>query len=80
MISSILYKLHDLEIFKSDCISTVRSILNNFGSVVDYLCHNIKIRLRDQFIQKWHEGIFQSRKCTNYRILKNIFCFGEIPN
>ena len=31
MIYSILYKLHDLEIFKSDWINTVRSILNDSG-------------------------------------------------
>ena len=54
MIYSILYKLQDLDIFKSDWISTVRSILNDFGfSRIwlsqtapfsdDYLCHNLKI-------------------------------------
>ena len=42
---------------------------------VDWLRHNIKIRLRDQLIQKWHEGISQSRKCTNYKIFKNIIGF-----
>ena len=86
MIYSIVYKLHDLEIFKSDWINTVRSILNESGFSgiwlsqtmpfsVDCLRHNLKIRLRDQIIQKWQEGISQSRKCTNYRIFKNIFGF-----
>ena len=33
----------------------------------------IKLRLKDQFIQKWHESISESRKCINYRIFKNHF-------
>ena len=60
MFYSILYKLHDLQIFKSDWISTVRSILNDSGFSgiwlsqtipfsADCLRHNLKIRLRDQF-------------------------------
>ena len=81
IIYSILYKVHDLGIYKSDWINTVRSILNDSGfsgiwlSQTIPLRHNLKIRLRDQFIQKCHEGISQSRKCTSYRVLKNIFGF-----
>ena len=63
MIYFIIYRLHDLEIFKSDWMTTVQSILNDSGFsgtwlsqtihfFVDFLHHNLKIRLRDQFIQK----------------------------
>ena len=33
----------------------------------------IKRRLEDQFIQKWSEELFNSGKCTNYRIFKTNF-------
>ena len=83
MIYSILYKLHDLEIFKSDWISTVRSILNASGIwlsqtipfSVECLRHNLKIGFIDQFIQKWHEGISQIQICTNHKTFKNIIGF-----
>ena len=91
MIYSILYKLHDWEIFKPDWINTMRSILNDSGFSgiwlfqtipisVDCLRHNLKIRLIDQFMQKWHEGISQNRICTNYRIFNKYIRLWEIPN
>ena len=33
----------------------------------------LKLRLKDHFIQKWHESIPESRKYINYRIFKNHF-------
>ena len=33
----------------------------------------LKLRLKDHFIQKWHESISESRICINYRIFKNHF-------
>ena len=86
LIYSLLYKLDQLNIFKSDWIHTIKSILNNSGfsgiwlsqsipHSADNLRDKIKIRLKDQFIQQWYEGISHGGKCTNYRIFKKIFTF-----
>ena len=41
--------------------------------MLQYLALNGKRRLEDQFIQKWSEELFNSGKCTNYRIFKTNF-------
>ena len=41
---------------------------------------SVKIRLRDQFIQKRHETISQGGKCTVYRIIKTSFGFENYLN
>ena len=40
----------------------------------------MKVRLKDQFIQKWHEIISQGGKCTVYRIIKTSFGFESYLN
>ena len=39
--------------------------------------NTLKLRLKDQFIQKWMQDIYLNSKCINYRIHKNIFGFEE---
>ena len=50
-----------------------------FGRINVYLNHRIILiqflRLHDQFIQNWNEGITRGGKCTVYRIIKNTFGF-----
>ena len=47
---------------------------------IEVLKHSVKIRLKDQFIQKWHEIISQRGKCTVYRIIKTAFGFKSYLN
>ena len=35
----------------------------------------LKLRLHNQFIQNWNEGITKGGKCTVYSIIKNTFGF-----
>ena len=84
MIYTLLYKLDEFNIFKSNWLSSIRCTLNDSGFpgiwLAQYLPCSVstfrnilKLRLKDQFIQKWHESISESRKCINYRIFKNHF-------
>ena len=41
---------------------------------------SVKLRLNDQFIQKWQESISQGGKCTIYRIIKTRFGFENYSN
>ena len=41
---------------------------------------SVKLRLKDQFIQKWQESISQGGKCTIYRIIKTTFGFENYLN
>ena len=47
---------------------------------IEVFKHSVKIRLKDQFIQKWHEIISQGGKCTVYRIIKTSFGFESYLN
>ena len=82
MIYTLLYKLDEFNIFKSNWLSSIRCTLNDSGFPGIWLAQSLpcsvstfrnilKLRLKDQFIQKWHESISESRKCINYRIFKN---------
>ena len=86
MIYFLLYKLDEFNIFKSNWLSSIRCrpTLNDSGfpgiwldqylpSSVNTFRNILKLRLKDQFIQKWHESISESRKCINYRIFFNHF-------
>ena len=64
-IYSLLYTLDKKDIFKSEWIETVKTTLNNCGfsglwlnqwlpCSTEVFKQSIKIRLRDQLIQKWH--------------------------
>ena len=77
-IYSLLYTLDKKDIFKSEWIETVKTTLNNCGFSGLWLNHSlpcsikvlkqaVKIRLRDQFIQKWHETIPQG--CDEFHYL-----------
>ena len=41
---------------------------------------SVKLRLKDQFMQKWQESISQRGKCTIYRIIKTTFGFENYLN
>ena len=84
MIYSLLYKLDEFNIFKSNWLSSIRCTLNDSGFPGIWLAQSLpcsvsafrnilKLRLKDQYIQKWHESISESRKCIDYRIFKNHF-------
>ena len=90
-ISSLLYTLDEKNIFKSEWVETVKTTLNNCGfsglwlnqslsCSIEVFKHSVKIRLRYQFIQKWHEIISQGGKCTVYRISKTSFGFESYLN
>ena len=90
-IYSLLYTLDEKDIFKSEWIETVKTTLHNCGFSGSWLnqsspCstevfkQSVKIRLRDQFVQKWHETISQGGKCTIYRIIKTSFGFENYLN
>ena len=84
MIYFLLYKLDEFNIFKLNWLSSIRYTLNDSGFPGIWLAQSLpcsvstfrnilKLRLKDQFIQKWHESISESGKCLNYRIFKNHF-------
>ena len=87
MIYSLLYKLEEFNIFKLNWLSSIRCpTLNDSGFpgiwLYQFLIFSVntfrkilKLRLKDQFIQKWHESTSESRQCINYRILKIIINF-----
>ena len=47
---------------------------------IEVFKQSVNIRLRDQFIQKWHETKSQGGKCTVYRIIKTSFGFENYLN
>ena len=72
-------------------METVKTTLNNCGfsglwlnqslpCSIEVFKHSVKIRLKDQFIQKRHEIISQGGKCTVYRIIKTSFGFESYLN
>ena len=84
IIYTLLYKLDEFNIFKSNWLSSIRCTLNDSGFPGIWLVQSLpcsvstfrnllKLRFKDQFILKWHESISESRKCINYRIFKNHF-------
>ena len=87
-LSSLIYKLFycmsELQIYESKWILYIKNILIDCGfpgiwdaqhipNSLDCFKEIIKRRLEDQFIQKWSEEIYNSGKCTNYRIFKTHF-------
>ena len=84
MIYNLLYTSDKFNIFKLNWLSSIRCTLNDSGFPGIWLAQSLpcsvstfrnilKLRLKDQLIQKWHESISESRKCINYRISKNNF-------
>ena len=90
-IYSLLYTSDEKNIFKSEWVETVKTTLNNCGfselwlnqslpCSIKVFKHSVKIRLKYQFIQKWHDIISQGGKCTVYRINKTSFGFESYLN
>ena len=90
-IYSLLYTLDEKNIFKSEWIQTVKTTLNYCGfsgfwlnqtlpCSIEAFKQSVKLRLKDQFIQKWQESISQGGKCTIYRIIKTTFGFENYLN
>ena len=84
-ISNILYRLmlrlHEQNVIHSQYIDFVQTSLNNleFSDVwlqqsvnsVKIFVELLKKRLKDQFNQSWSANVFNSNKCTIFRIFKN---------
>ena len=47
---------------------------------IEVFKQSVKLRLKYQFIQKWHEPISQGEKCTLYRIIQIAFGFENYVN
>ena len=75
VIYSLLYQLDEFNNFKSNWLTLIRCTLNysGFPSSVSIFRNILKLRWKDQVIQKRHESISGSKKCMNYRIFKNHF-------
>ena len=82
MIYSLIYKLYENDLFHSSWTSSVKNILDSAGfsgiwtnqslpKSPDHFNTILKLRLHDQFIQNWNEGITKGGKC----IIKNTFGF-----
>lgn len=82
----LLYRLDSLNIYTSDWIAFVKKALNDTGfsgfwndqnvtGSIEWFKTTLRIRLRDQFIQTWASQIFNSTKCSNYRMFKENFEF-----
>ena len=84
-LSSLIYKLFycmlELNIYESKWILYIKNSLIDCGfpgvwnaqhipNSFECFKEVIKRRLEDQFIQKWSEELFNSGKCTNYKIFK----------
>ena len=76
--------MHRKEIYSSNWVLTVEKWLNDLGMAdvwnsqstnVTWFKNAIKLRLEDQYRQKWHAQVFENEKCINYRIFKDEFCF-----
>ena len=86
LIYSLIYKLYEKDLFHSSWITSVKNILDSAGFSGIWTNQSLpksphhfntilKLRLHDQFIQNWNEGITKGGKCTVYRIIKNTFGF-----
>ena len=65
--------------------SAVKNILDNCGlsyvwldqnidqNMANFIYSSVKQCLKDQFIQKWYESVYDCSKCINYRIFKQEF-------
>jgi hypothetical protein len=78
---NLLHKMHVSNENVSNWLTFVKGILNNLGlsHVWDSQCQDVslnwlklavKMKLTDQFQQKWESDVFDSSKCCNYRMFK----------
>ena len=80
LLYSLLYKLHEHNIFHSKWVISIKNILNDCGMSEFWLSQSVprqlalsrlvKCRLMDQFKQNWCMNIFELPKALNYRIYK----------
>ena len=47
--------------------------LSNVVNDVNWLCKEVQERLQMQYVRVWHTTVFESSKCSNYRIFKTEF-------
>ena len=47
--------------------------LSNVVNDVNWLCKEVQARLQMQYVQEWHTTVFDSSKCSYYRIFKTEF-------
>lgn len=77
-----LYQMHITGSFSSKWVQYISMVLNDSGFSCMWQRQNIpnnakwfseavKLRIHDQFCQKWTSELRDSAKCTNYRIVKN---------
>jgi hypothetical protein len=75
-IADILSCLFQVSLFHKPIILLLIKILNRISAIAQnittnfYLSKNVKLRLCDQFKQKWSTVVFNSPKCLNYTIFK----------
>ena len=79
-IYSLIYTLDEKNIFKSEWIQTGFWLNQTLPCSIKALKQSVKLRQKDQFIQKWQESISQGGKCTIYRIIKTTFGFENYLN
>jgi hypothetical protein len=78
---NILYQLYVRGLYTSAWLDNVRLILceNGFGNIwtsqsfpnVEWLKQAVKLRLQDQFKQKWRNDIEHMPKCVTYNLIKD---------
>ena len=78
----LLYNLHLSNVYTSDWIKSIKGILIEIGEPniwfnqsvnSNWLKHTCKHKLRDCYIQKWFESMYNSKSCYNYRLFKSNF-------
>ena len=77
-----LYQMHVQGLFTSKWVNYVSNVLNECGfsgvwqtqqipGSTDWFKQTLRLRLKDQFQQKWHSEVNNSVKCSNYRTFKS---------
>ena len=76
--------MHQRGLYTSKWISTVEEWMNELGMTNIWLNQNVnikwfknavKLRLEDQFRQKWFSDVYEHESCFNYRMYKDAFDF-----
>jgi hypothetical protein len=79
----LMFELDRQNVYHSPWIAYVKKSLQELGfagywinqSVLSpsYFKNIVKSRIKDQYVQMWHEQVFNSRQCFTYRIFKSSF-------
>jgi len=80
-----MYELDKTGNMEFKWLNSVRSTLQNCGlnqvwesqsfPCIKWLKSSVMQTCKDQFIQNWYSKVYESSKCTNYRIFKDNFSF-----